>query len=159
MKKLICFCMILAMTGCTAHKEEEQVMTANPFLTLDTLQQAEESSGLSMNLPERIADHDISIYRSMPDSMLEIIYTRDEDRICVRKQAGDQDISGYWPSEDDEEKELVHEDLTIHLQCREDRIRTAAWIQDGYSYAVDSDSGISEQELRELVNTLCFTVD
>ena len=160
MKKLICLCLLLTLAGCAKKEEQPPTVTiANPFMTFDTLEEAEESAGLSMNLPEMVGEYIISIYRSMPDKMLEIIYTLDEDRIKVRKEAGDKDISGNYSAEVYEDKDLQIEDLTIHLQCKEDRICNAIWTQDGYSYAMMADQGVSEQELKELVYTICFTIN
>ena len=160
MKKLICLCLILTLAGCAKKPEpQENVTIANPFMTFDTLEEAEKSAGLSMNLPEMVGDHVISIYRSMPERMLEIIYTLDEDMIKVRKEAGNKDISGNYSAEVYEERDLQIEDLTVHLQYKEDKIYNAIWTQDGYSYAMTADGGVSEQALTELVYTICFTIN
>ena len=150
MKKIIWICLFSLLCGCTSRSEP--VGMANPFSDFDTLQQAEESAGFSMNLPEKIGEYTISIYRTQPGKMLEVLYVRENQKIRVRKTQTEEDISGYYGEA--ESKDIPMQDIVIHAVLQQDQVINAYWIHEGCSYSFSCDQGVSEQILMEFADVV-----
>ena len=105
MKKLIITLLCLAtLAGCGMTSVEEttkpagQMQLGNPWKSYETLRDAENASSLAFPLPEHIAEgYQAESYRVMNGSLLEVQYRKDESKITVRMQSGeDADISGVY---------------------------------------------------------------
>ena len=161
---LLILCAGLMLTGCgqtdvnketSDVQEEGQVTIANPFHDFDTLEEACASSGLQMNLPSTIGKYTMSIYRSIPEELLEIIYLNGEDDMLkVRKSLGEEDNSGNFDAETYETTVYDHGDLKLNVSSKDDLIYVAYWIADGESYSMTADTGISMDDLLMLVDTI-----
>ena len=93
--------MFLAGCGNTAAEQETITQTtaiANPWSDWDSVEEAEAAVGFSFGLPDVIADHfTATVFRTMNDELIEIIYRDQDAEICVRKKAGEeQDLSGDY---------------------------------------------------------------
>lgn len=166
-KLLIILCAVFMLAACSAPKDAENVQDeerpamggvtiANPFTNYETLEEAFEGAGLSMNLPETVADHEITEYRAMPGKLLEIIYGEVNDMIKVRKSAGVEDNSGNYSADVLEASTIEHEGLTINIECADGLVRVAYWSVNNESFSMTSDTGIEQAELIALVNTINF---
>ena len=163
-KLLIIACATLLLGGCCAQQKDDQceisnenystIGLANPFYEYDTLEEAFTGAGLSINLPNQIDDYQISIYRAIPDKLLEIIYVNNEAMLRVRKSMGASDNSGNYTAEIYEEALLEHDDLKINIETKEDLIYVAHWVKDCESYSVTCDTGITSETLKSLIDII-----
>ncbi len=74
------------------------VQIANPWTDHASLEEAAQSAGRSMNVPESLAFDKKVVYRSIKGKMLEIIIGEDENELRLRSSAGKDDNSGVYNS-------------------------------------------------------------
>ena len=134
-------------------ESEESGMTgmANPFITVDTIADAEAGAGFSFLAPEEIEGYTISHISYIKDSMIEVIYGNDNE-IRVRKYSGQDDISGDYNTYARTEESII-DGLNVTLKLN-DKVHTMIWTDGDYSYAVLSVSGIGEAAAECLVSAL-----
>lgn len=130
---------------------EEFVNMINPFTDSDSLEEAEKLAGFSIVIPEKIQGSSNRIYRSMDQTLLEIIYEdREEIEIArVRKGTGEADISGDY-NEYALEQKISVKGKQVQLKGENNRFQLAVWNENGYSYSV-STNGLSLEKMKELV--------
>lgn len=86
----------------------------------------------------------------MFDTMVQIIYTNDEDTICYRTEKTDGDISGdYNVYQDVKTEDIAERDVTTKGNGTD--VNVAVWQEKEDSYSVSSQKGISEEEIRKIV--------
>ena len=123
----------------------------NPFSDSDSLSQAEKLAGFSIEIPDQIKDSSKCIYRSIEQTLLEIIYMDEEENEIarIRKGTGEDDISGDYNEYPVCMDILVRNNL-VKMKGEPGKIFVAVWDTDEYSYSV-STKGISVAEMRKLV--------
>ena len=129
---------------------------ANPFHTFDTLEEAIESAGVSMKVPEEVDGNPVSAYRSMPGKMLEIIYSSNggDEYIRIRKAPGEDDISGNYSAEVYDEETLEMGEIKVETESKDGVLYNAIWTHRGCSYAISSTIGIDRTEFEKLVSVM-----
>ena len=129
---------------------------ANPFHTFETLEEAVESAGVPMKVPEEVDGHPVSAYRSMPSKMLEIIYSSNggDEYIRIRKAPGEDDISGNYSAEIYNEETLDFGDYKVETESKDGVLYNATWTHSGCSYAISSTIGIDRTEFEKLVSVM-----
>lgn len=115
MKKrlLLMLVLLLFLTGCAVSEAPptteaaQTVQLANPWVSYDTLAEAEEAAGVSLSMPEEIENFRAESFRVMNGQLLEVRYRDGDFTVTVRKQPGEgQDISGVF---ENFETETVYE--------------------------------------------------
>ena len=160
MKKciVITLCAILSMGSVSEYKalqekqvNEELVDMINPFTDSASLEEAEQLAGFSIVLPDKIEGSSTRIYRSMDQTLLEIIYAdKEENEIArVRKGVGEADISGDYNEYSLEWKISVNGTL-VEMKGENNCFMLAVWTKNNYSYSV-STNGLSLKKMKELV--------
>ena len=153
--------MVLVCAACTAknaadtdseYEETNSTQLANPFITCDTLEEAEEIAGFTMSVPDSLADFDQNMIQAVDKSMIQIFYGNDR-QILVRKGTGTDDISGVY-TEYSVNKSFDVSGSTVTLKGDGDIINLAVWTRDGYSYSVYAESGLSESEMILIVESV-----
>lgn len=122
--------------------ETEETQIPNPFTQCDTLDQAEELVGFSMELPKRSWDS----YRVLSGEMIE---AQSED-VRVRKAKGTEDISGNYTAYE-ETKTVDVDGIDVTFRGEDGKVMVATWAENDYTFAVSSDNGISAKEMTSLV--------
>ena len=130
-------------------KGELDIAQANPFLEFASPEEAAAVSGFSMTAPPVYGTYDNVIYRTIPGTMTEVIYTDDSgaEGLRIRKAAGTEDISGRYESYDYEHNvEFAGRD--INLKGSGGTFQTAIWTDGTYSYAVcaPEDMGLTAEQ-------------
>ena len=149
MRKYLVFLILplLLLTGCAATDTQPQmtettqtVQLANPWVSYDTLAEAEAAVGFSLSVPEEIAPFRAENFRVMNGQLLEVIYREGDDTVTVRKQAGEgQDISGVFEAF---EKETVYKTGNSWIIGRTSENRELNLIDSGgYSWSVYAPEG------------------
>ncbi len=162
---LLADCGIPAMTNAaeqTTQTTEAEPSTClpNPFVDYDSLEEAEKAAGFTFTVPSSVTvEGKTSASRGvqvMSGTMIQVLYMDADgnELLCLRKEAGSDDLSGDYNTYDYEGK-LTAGDVTVSVRgASKDLLSDAIWTKDGYSYSVYAVSGISETELKEVLNTM-----
>ena len=182
MKKAIslalCAALALSMTACSGDETEEadpdpaasqsisaeqETTSVTPeqdgtYADYQTLEEAQTAVGFTWAVPESIGDSTDREFRVADGSVLDILYLKDETRTaCLRKALGTEDLSG-----DSTEYELMEEvsvgDCTVSMRGANGLYSLAVWNDDTYTYSVSLETGISQDELSQLVQSLQETI-
>ena len=105
---------------------------ANPFLDVQTLEEAQKEAGFSLTVPEALTPYDNLLYRVIPDQMLEVIFQdagmQEGYRIRKGKNMGEE-ISGDYNAYPREAVIRMGEtEITLRGED-EDHWNTAVWTQ------------------------------
>ncbi len=134
--------------------EPDIIGMPNPFTDFDTLAEAEKQTGFYITLPDAIGSSDKRIYRAMNDEMLEVIYVNGEDETGrVRKARGSEDISGDY-NEYAETETVSVGGVDVLLKGDAGLVKLAVWTNDGYTYSVSVEAGLSADEMTALVSAV-----
>lgn len=182
-KTILCTLGIMAMFGfssCTSSKISEEpkevktvetenekpkgvignVQIPNPFFTCNSLEEAAEIAGFSINLPAKEDLPDWTneiIYRATKENLLEIIYPEDdtfEREIRLRKAISDKDdISGDFRSYD-KECELIISEKTVNVKMNKDIIYIVTWEDGIYKYSARVSDGMKKEECEKIISVI-----
>lgn len=129
----------------------ENVQIANPFVDYETLDAAAQAAGFALTAPETVEGYSDKLIQVMSNSMIQIIFfDGDDNRLFIRKEAGDADISGDYNNYNDVSTITVGE-YTVTIRGNDGMVSTAIWANDGYSYAVSADVPMSPDAMTALV--------
>ena len=129
----------------------ENVQIANPFVDYETLADVADAVGFELTAPETVEGYLDKLIQVMSNSMIQIIYLDDNDnRLFVRKEAGNADISGDYNSYTEENTITVGE-CSVTIKGNDSTVSTAIWTNDGYSYAVSADLPMSLDAMTALI--------
>jgi hypothetical protein len=151
---LLCAGAALALAACGARQEPVSGMQiANPFVEYGSLEEAARAAGFELAVPEAPEGYDETIIQVMDDSMIQVIYRSGDDRLLIRKAAGDEDISGDY-NQYTESSTVSVNGADVTLRGDGGKISVATWVRDGYTYAVDLDRPMAPEELTALIGQI-----
>lgn len=132
---------------------QEQV--TNPFVTYQSLEEAQEAAGFTLSVPESFEGAGRREIAVIDGRIIDVTYLDGEDNrvLTIRKGTGEEDISGdynEYPQEDVTELE----GLSVTVRGDGKRIFLALWQEGGYSYAVSFDKGGTQDQLKEIMKTV-----
>ena len=130
----------------------EAVQIPNPFVDYETLNAAAQAAGFELTAPDTVDGWSgEKVIQVMSNSMLQIIFhNADDNRLFVRKEAGDADISGDYNVYAEENTVTVGE-YSVTLKGNDGKVSTAIWTSNGYSYAVVSDAPMAVDAMTALI--------
>ena len=129
----------------------ENVQIANPFVDYETLDAAAQAAGFVLTAPETVEGYSDKLIQVMSNSMVQIIFLdSDDNRLFVRKEAGDADISGDYNNYNEVSTVTVGV-YSVTLKGDNGTVSTAIWTNDGYSYAVSADVPMTVEAMTALV--------
>lgn len=147
------FC--LMVVSC-AKEREISVEIGNPFIEVETLEEAEEIAGFKITLPENYFDESYEkTIRAIEDKFIEIDYRGLDEWIIIRKSLydGEEDISGDY-NEYPEERTELYGDVKALIRGNEGKINVVSWKDGDYVYSININPGgigIDEQVFYEMV--------
>ena len=148
---------ILSLAACgnsTDSDEPDIIGMPNPFSDFDTLAEAEKQTGFDITLPDAIGSSENKIYRAMNDEMLEVIYMNGEDETGrIRKARGSEDISGDY-NEYAETETVSVDGIDVLFKGDAGLVKLAVWTNDGYTYSVSAEAGLTADEMTALVSAV-----
>ncbi|MDO4622248.1 MAG: hypothetical protein Q4B22_04770 [Eubacteriales bacterium] len=133
--------------------ESEIVGMANPFVEYDSVDEAKKHIDFDVQVPEQIEGFTEMNISVMDGQMFQAVYRNAEQEICIRKQAGHEDISGDY-NEYPEEKYVEFEGAELKLRGENGTIRNVTWSKNGYSFSIYSDKGLTEDEVQQLAEQI-----
>lgn len=160
--------MVFAMTGCRAKENAEEPTNSvteetaaetdtettqipNPWTDCESMEEAEEKAGFSMEVPDAIGEYSKSLIQTLDQEIIQVFYEKDgsDDNILIRKGTGSDDVSGDY-NEYAETKEVQIEDVQVTEKGNDGTISLAIWKTDEYSYSV-SVPGMTEEEIATII--------
>ena len=148
-----------ATVGDTLAAEEEigqLVGMVNPWSDHETLEDAETAAGFMFSLPAVIDGYQAEHFRSMGDTMIEVIYadTEGEEAFRLRKGKGQEDISGDYNNYDNT-YDINSDGVDINMQGNEDGIHRIIFCSDTYSYSFTAGTCVpDESQVKDLVSVI-----
>lgn len=128
----------------------EDVQIPNPFAEYQTLAEATKAAGFELTVPNAANGSDCCVFQAVKGELLEVIYYHGEDETArVRKAPGDGDISG-----DCNEYAQVKTADGITMKGENGLVMVAIWEQNGYTYSITVENGISAGAMTALVRTV-----
>ena len=129
----------------------ENVHIPNPFVDYETLDAAAQAAGFALTAPETVEGYSDKLIQVMSNSMIQIIFLDgDDNRLFVRKEAGDADISGDYNNYAEENIVTVGE-YSVTLKGNNGTVSTAIWMNNSYAYAVSADVPMTVEAMTALV--------
>ena len=129
----------------------ELVGLANPFKEYVTPEGMQEGAGFSMTLP-KIKKWN-AVYRAIPGDLCEVIYRDGETEFLRIRKGKAADVSGdYRTYELTKVLNVRGKDVTMKGDKK--RMHLATWQEDGFSYAVLSDEGVSLGKMKGYVKAV-----
>ena len=139
-------------------KQEETTQMANPFVDCETMADAEKVAGFSMEMPESIDGYADSRIQAVENDMVQAMYFEkdadfdgDQATLFIRKKAGEEeDISGDY----NQYSQTVSAEIDGHnvtLKGDDNLINVALWTADGYTYSIDTDKAITQEQMAEII--------
>ena len=131
--------------------ENEQVQVANPMTECSSLEEASGITGFDMSVPDNISGNDISSIFVYSGTMIEVNYG---DNACyIRKEAGDDDISGDYNEYGFTKTTNIGDDV-VTIKGDGELAKLATWTREGFSYALYIDNGVTLEEIGEIIESI-----
>ncbi len=130
------------------------VQSGNPYAEYDTLEEAENTIGFEISVPDSYGGYTEPYYAVVEEKILEVQYYNGDDcGMIIRKSRGSKDISGDF-NEFDNITETEVNGNTVTIKGSGDEFILALWVSGDYSYSVSVSSGISESALKEIIEKI-----
>ena len=130
------------------------VQSGNPYAEYDTLEEAENTIGFEISVPDSYGEYTEPYYAVIEGKILEVQYYNGDDRgMIISKSRGSEDISGDF-NEYNTVTETEVNGNTVTIKGNGDEFSLALWVSGDYSYSVSVSSGISENALKEIIEKI-----
>lgn len=139
-------------TGSNAEQPDSGVMggnvqLANPFTDHETLEDATQSAGFTLTLPDPMPEWvEQTVYRSMGTDMLEVVGSGAENQLRIRKssatEANNSGIMNDYPIVSDEEINGI----SVSIHSDEEKTFLATWQDGDYAYSVHLQNGLPNDD-------------
>ena len=130
------------------------VQYGNPYAEYDTLEEAENTIGFEISVPDSYGEYTEPYYAVIEGKILEVQYYNGDDRgMIISKSRGSEDISGDF-NEYNTVTETEVNGNTVTIKGSGDEFSLALWVSGDYSYSVSVSSGISENALKEIIEKI-----
>lgn len=122
----------------------------NPFVEYQTLEEAVRAAGFDLTVPGTLNGSDSRVFRAVRVDMLEVIYCKGEAETArVRKAVGSGDVSRDYSV-----YAQVNVKDGVTMKGENGLVMVAIWEQDGYTYAVTAEGGVSADVMAALIQTI-----
>lgn len=149
---------VLYRTGGVGHhgtnQQGEQI--ANPFITCNTLAEAEKTAGFSLKAPDTAAGSTGQTIQAVRKELIQIFYLDPSGKtiLMIRKAAGTDDVSGDYNTYS-KVSEVKQDGVTVSLRGNGDTVSLAVWTKDGYAYAMEAqEHPLSQKEMLALADQI-----
>lgn len=159
---------------------EDNTQIPNPFVET-TKEEAEQLSGLSFTVPEKVEGYDSCIFMAIENELIQAYYTKenaqpadsadgqgtdqadngaidpsavqDTDELLIRKAAGSDDISGNYNNYEQISFATVN-NVEVTMKGNNDLVSVAIWTDNGYTFAVDTTNPITIDQMKEIIGNV-----
>ena len=127
---------------------------ANPFVTVDNLEEAAKIAGFSIKLPDNIDGYNRILIEAMDKSIIQTVYQGEEQEISIRKALGTEDkLAGDYTEYPMTSEVTLSNNTVVIIKGEDEHINLAYWKKDGYTYAIYA-SGLSLEEVTKLAEEI-----
>lgn len=126
------------------------VQIPNPFTNHATLAEAVKTAGFDLAVPEKVNGSPKRNIQTMDGGMIQVFYGDEENRICIRKAPGNEDISGDYNSY----VQVTNVDIngtSVTMKGENSTIHLAVWTSGEYTYSISARAGMSNSDMSALV--------
>ena len=131
----------------------------NPWVECGTLTDAAKISGFTLEVPEKLNGHPISLIQAVQLKTMQVFYsdgapgTAGVKKNIIRKGVGNDDISGDYTKYEKTETMNI-EGLDVQLKSNNNVYYNVTWVNGRFSYAIMSEDGIGMAQVKALVSTV-----
>lgn len=138
-------------TETTANTANGTVGLANPFVTCTTLEEAAQTAGFEMTVPDVLEGYEQIVIQAVKDQLIQVIWQNGDNKITIRKGAGADDISGDY-NQYPHTEEISVGDLQVTVKGSDEAVNTAVWTVGDYAYAISAlNEGIKRDAMSGLI--------
>lgn len=129
------------------------VQIPSPFTGHATLAEAAKAVGFELTVPEKVDGSPRRDIETMSGEMIQVFYGDDENKVCIRKDAGSGDISGDY-NRYSQTRTVEINGSSVTMRGENGLVMVAIWENGGYTYAVTSGAGMSASAMTALVRSV-----
>lgn len=130
--------------------EKNSVGLANPFVTCSTLEEAAQTAGFEMTVPETVKGYEEAVIQAIENQLIQVIWQNGENKIIIRKGTGTDDISGNF-NQYAQTEEVTVGDWNVTMKGSAEAVNVAVWTAGDYAYAVSAaKEGLSKDAMADL---------
>lgn len=139
---IVALLLCLSLCACAGHSAPNPTaQIANPWRDWETLSEAEAAVGFSLGIPTELGGFRATVFRTLEQELLEVIYEDGDRQVCVRKSPQEQqDISGDY-TQYDRREEQQQGDAQLILYGDETHTGKILIYRPGFSWALLSPDG------------------
>lgn len=152
---VLCSLMTLSCVACGGKTKKTEI--PDPYTEYSVMEEATKAVGFEVTVPDTIDGYATRIIRVDAESkLIEVVYTNNEDaKICIRKAAGSNDISGDYTSYSQNNTVTIN-NLSVIMKGDNDVVSVATWADNGYTYSVGAymQTGLSVATITGLISSI-----
>lgn len=124
----------------------------NPIKEFDTLDEAKKSLKFDAKVPENVPEkYKATIFSTISDEILEIIYSDGKNEIIYRTAQGTEDITGDY-NKYAYIKKLKIKDADVIIKGNGAKVYDVLCTKNNMTYSIFARNGISLDEIKEFIN-------
>lgn len=140
-------------TSSVATSDSAQI--PNPWTDCATLADAAALTGYDFTVPDSVDGYpDVTIAVLASEQLTEVQYSSSNDRLCLRKAPGNDDISGDY-NQYAESNTVDVDGRSVTLQGNDGQVQLATWQDSAYTYSIgvyrEDGTGLTTDEMTALV--------
>lgn len=143
-------------TESEAEAEAGAAQLPNPFVDCDTSKEAASVSGVTLTVENPITGYRLTGYRATKNGLTEMLYSNQfdsEEQLSIRKASGQEDISGDY-NEYENVTNVAVDGVSVTMKGNGKPIYLATWEQNGYSYSVSSEKGLTQAKMSNIIRNV-----
>lgn len=125
----------------------------NPFVKVNSLEEAFPGAGFEMEAPEEIEGFQGRRVSYIQGTLIQAVYGEEGSRLLIRKGMGEEDISGDY-NVYEKAGEMEAGGRKVRVRANADGIHTVTWTDRGYAYSIFSSSPMTEAMLEMLAGKI-----
>ncbi len=144
---------VLSLGACSKKDDktiESEDNMVNPWVEVNSLEQAKEKTGFEFVVPNDVNGKTISLIQIKGNDMTEV---RFGDDIIVRKSKGSDDNSGDFNKYDVTKEETIDSNDVV-IKGKDDVCYCITWNISDYSYSITSNNGLSIDTVKEMASSI-----
>lgn len=134
-----------------SESSENPILIANPYEECNTLAEAADITGFTLDIPEELNGCRIAEIIVWDGTMIEANYS---DNTMIRKgKSKEEDISGDY-NDYDETQDVTINEIQVSISGNDNQCYKAIWNTDDYCYAISTPVGFTLEDMTELIKQI-----
>lgn len=138
-----------------AEKNNDSTGVLNPFTDCAGLCEAEKIADFKACIPDVIEGYTQETIEAVEKEMIQVIFRKEtsSEELFIRKALGSEDVSGDYNSYPERNRVSV-DGLKVTTKGEKGKVYVAVWENNGYTYAITANTGISKENVIELIKNI-----